>query len=355
MPAADDRLWRHPSELGAATTRSRLDALRQSLGVAAASALGGGMIVAGLWLALGSTGNPQLSSAFELDDEPPSSVLSPIRSIESTGRDGFAATIVRIESTDGEATGVGFALGDGLGVITGVDAVADMNTATVLLPDGERVDATVTGRDRLTGVAGLRLDSGSITAAPSGADAPVTVTGRVVAHTPDGTVAGALSDAMVIVETGGPWNHVVFELRVEDPIASGTPVVDAGGRLVGMVTDVDGVHADMTPIAVVRRVGSELLGSGSVSHPWLGVEARDATDGEVAGALVTLVEVDGPASDSGLTVDDIVTGVEGRSVTSIAELINELRRHPVGHQVSIDVSGPNGTRTVQVELGLLGG
>jgi putative serine protease PepD len=80
---------------------------------------------------------------------------------------------------------------------------------------------------------------------------------------------------------------------------------------------------------------------------WLGLAARNDDDG----VLVTDVTAGGPAASGDLAIGDRITAVNGRTTTSVTQLVLRLRAHRPHELVTITVM--RGTTELQrrVELG----
>jgi len=65
---------------------------------------------------------------------------------------------------------------------------------------------------------------------------------------------------------------------------------------------------------------------------------------------VTSVYPDGPADRAGVQVDDLVESIDGRPVTSLAELLTEVDRHTPTDSVTLSIlrSSTRGDVTVQL-------
>jgi S1-C subfamily serine protease len=82
-------------------------------------------------------------------------------------------------------------------------------------------------------------------------------------------------------------------------------------------------------------------------RPFLGVSLQDTADG------VTIAEVvDGSAAaDAGLQAGDIISAVNGTSVTTVADTASAIGALSVGDQVTLDISRSGDTMTVTATLG----
>ena len=88
--------------------------------------------------------------------------------------------------------------------------------------------------------------------------------------------------------------------------ASGGPLVDRSGAVVGITTRVaGGDHGHVIPIDHARKVAEKLIADGKVSYPWLGVSGTDLDPwtareyGVGAGTLIRRVTPRAPPSTAG--------------------------------------------------------
>ena len=124
LPSPDDRLWRHPAEVAAEARAKQAAAAATvvqprgttSFAVAAVAALGGGLLVAGLWLAIGSTDTPPVGSTAG-DSPGPDAIMAPAEPptpVESA--------TVEVRTIAGRDLGMGVALTDEQEILTAADA-----------------------------------------------------------------------------------------------------------------------------------------------------------------------------------------------------------------------------------------
>lgn len=170
----------------------------------------------------------------------------------------------------------------------------------------------------------------------------------VLAGYDDGVVAqaGLVTDRR---EFAGYWEYLLPDaifVAPAHPHFGGAAAVDATGRLVGIGSlalanagpEGRPLRGNLfVPVDALQPVLGEMLASGDAgrpSRPWLGVYAQPLRDR----LLVTRVAVDGPAERAGLQRGDIILGVDGQRVRSLAEFYRKLW-----------ASGPAGT-TVAMAL-----
>jgi S1-C subfamily serine protease len=160
------------------------------------------------------------------------------------------------------------------------------------------------------------------------------------------------------------------------PGDSGGGLVDPDGQVIGMITagsDTQTTSASQAsvgfaiPISTALEIVDQIHagGGGSVlmgERGYLGVGVRGldsdpntaAQLGVQSGALVVGVEPNGPAAGAGMTTPAVITGVDGKQVTSPNTLGPLLHAHVPGESAQItwvDNTGTTHTATVQLISG----
>jgi S1-C subfamily serine protease len=141
-----------------------------------------------------------------------------------------------------------------------------------------------------------------------------------------------------------------------NPGNSGGPLLNSAGQVIGMNTAIlspVGVNAGIgfaIPVDTVARYVSQLISSGKVSGPGLGIEIVPTNlarrMGVRGGILVGEVVRGGAAEKAGLrgtrvlsdwSVDlgDIITGIGKEKVLDVNSLRDALERHSVGQEVDV--------------------
>ncbi len=159
-------------------------------------------------------------------------------------------------------------------------------------------------------------------------------------------------DPMVYIQTDAPIN----------PGNSGGPLIDTDGKVMGLNTFIltqsggsEGIGFAI-PSNIAAAVYTQLKEKGHVHRSQLGLVGQTITP-EMAeglaletdhGVVVSDLQPDGPAATAGVEVDDIITGINGRPVTSLSRLEAGVYRTSPGTQVALQVQrGPN-TMTLNV-------
>jgi S1-C subfamily serine protease len=138
--------------------------------------------------------------------------------------------------------------------------------------------------------------------------------------------------------------------------ATGDPLLDAGGSIVGILCDPQAPGASTTaaaaflPTQLVVGVADEIRSGSRVVPGWLGVKGSDAAGG--TGAKVDGTYASSPAATH-LQAGEVIVAVNAQPVRTFAELRSRLYVEPPGSTVNLSVQGVpgvTGTRTVVVTL-----
>jgi S1-C subfamily serine protease len=339
----EDRLWRHPSEVRAASTpgsgRTRL--LPVGLGVL----LGVSATVVGLWAIGAFDGGPRPSAAEERLATPVSTVFVGRTGVGDIGQVAEGLVAVRA----GGIEGAGVILRSDGHVLTTADLVGERRRVDVWAVDGVRREAEVLGVDPATDVAVLRVEGLDTAGALLGHSGEVAVGDRTRAVNLQRSGAAQVLHGMVAnlavtvaVDADARLHGLLGTDIVRTEPVEGAALVDGGGAVIGVTADVgDSDVLRAVPIDLARIVAHDIIATGSADHPWLGVEGRDLSDeiaaewGVAGGAQVEEVVEDGPADEAGLETHDVVTHVDDVAITTMGDLLTVLRHRDPGDGVRI--------------------
>jgi S1-C subfamily serine protease len=149
-----------------------------------------------------------------------------------------------------------------------------------------------------------------------------------------------------------------------NPGNSGGALVDASGRLIGInsaIATPTGTFAGYSfaiPINLAKRIADDLIAYGEYRRPYLGADIA-MMDTEVAQELeidftpgVVLVTLDpkGSAADAGLKEKDIITRINGKTVTGTPELREYIGRSKVGESIQVTFVRKGQTKELSVRL-----
>jgi serine protease Do len=159
-------------------------------------------------------------------------------------------------------------------------------------------------------------------------------------------------DPMVYIQTDAPIN----------PGNSGGPLLDADGKVVGINTLIftqsggsEGIGFAI-PSNIAREVYAQLKSKGHVHRGQLGIVGQTITPDMAEGLsletdhgiVISDLEPKGPAVAAGLQTDDVITGLNGRSVTNLHQLEAYVFRLAPGTTVTLRVQRGTGELNLPV-------
>jgi len=366
----EDRLWRHPSELGpggsarSVTIVNRPKVANRVWVVGVASALLASAVTVGTLAGVG---------AFDHDGGAAPVEVVPIEVPRQTGARELAwaepvlPAIVRVDTRTaaGPRTGTGVVYRSDGHLLTTADAVEGADEIVVTFSDGQTHSADVVGIESDDDLAVLHVDRTDLPTATIGSATSLELGERaiVISSVADRPSAPTVGVGLVsglrqrVEEADGDVLHDMVQTNVRlAPDATGSPLVDSSGTVVGIVTrrgsetngdgssesdssaELDVRYA--TTIEWAKRVADDLVSGGRVRHVWLGVRGADLTEDEVTdlgrgGAKIVSVATGSPAALADLQPADVVLAVDTKHVTSSSDLVVALRAHAPGDAISI--------------------
>lgn len=238
----------------------------------------------------------------------------------------------------------------------------------VRLPGGESVEGRVAGFDPDLDVAVIAADTGDAPAIAWEPGVPVEAGTPVVALADPG--GRGLRATFGFVSAAGRSFRGPRGRRIQGMIehtallprgASGGPLVDARGRLLGINTvRVEGGLILALPADAALRTRVEALGRGErTQRPRLGValappRAARHLRGAVGlpereGLLVRAVQDGSPAAKAGIRRGDLLVAADGRALTGLDELLDALEATGAG---TLDVVVVRGTEELTLPVSL---
>ena len=290
-------------------------------------------------------------------------------------RDFFTLNLYQIP----QGTGSGFVWDSHGNVITNFHVIQNADAAQVTLADQSNWKARVVGVAPDKDLAVLRIDApaNKLQPIPIGTSKDLQVGQSVFAignpfgldQTLTTGVISALNREIESV-TRRPIQGVIQSDAAINPGNSGGPLLDSAGRLIGVNTAIyspSGASAGIgfaIPVDTVNRIVPELIRSGKVTRPGMGVQIADEQIAQrlgVAGVLVVDVARGSAASKAGiqptrrdadgrLRLGDIITTVDGKKVATPNDLFLLLEKYKIGDVVILSLLRDG--KTVQAKVSL---
>jgi S1-C subfamily serine protease len=290
-------------------------------------------------------------------------------------RDLFTLNLYQIP----QGTGSGFVWDTRGNVITNFHVIQNADAAQATLADQSNWKARVVGTAPDKDLAVLRIEAPAnrLHPIPIGTSKDLQVGQSVFAignpfgldQTLTTGVISALNREIESV-TRRPIQGVIQSDAAINPGNSGGPLLDSAGRLIGVNTAIyspSGASAGIgfaIPVDTVNRIVPELIRSGKIIRPGLGVQIADEQIAErlgVSGLLVVDVVRGGAAARAGirptrrdaegrLRLGDVIEAVDGKKVESPNDLFLLLEKYKVGDSVTLSLLRDG--RTVQTKITL---
>lgn len=291
-------------------------------------------------------------------------------------------------STASEGSGVIYKQANGQAYIATNNHVIDgASKIQVLLHNGKKLDATLVGHDAMTDLAVLKIDAANISTVASFADSDKLNVGQTVlaigsplgSEYASSVTQGIVSATKRLVEEqsengqsyGG--STVIQTDAAINPGNSGGPLINLAGQVVGINsmklsssssgTNVEGMGFAIPSNQVVDII-NKLVKDGSVIRPAIGIGLVNLSevpadvqkntlkipDTVTGGVVIMSVTANGPAQKAGLQKYDVITGIDGQSISVQGELREELYKHKLGDTIKVTYYHGSDKKTVNVKL-----
>jgi S1-C subfamily serine protease len=280
------------------------------------------------------------------------------------------------QTTQGEGAGVVYNQnGD---ILTDEHVVANETSIRVNFQNGHSYPATVVGTDPSTDVAVIHVD------APASELHPIPFANSSSAQVGDPVVAigspfslPETVTAGIVSQTGrsitAPNNYTIPNAIQTDaainPGNSGGPLLDANGHVLGLNDQIETNNTTASgqgsssgvgfaiPSNTVAQIANEILSGEKVQHAYVGVCLSGNTGG---GAQIATtgdqqcpnpISPGSPAAAAGLRAGDLVTAIDGHTVTSTDDFIAIINNDKPGQTVTMTVRRSGKTLEIKVKLG----
>lgn len=245
-------------------------------------------------------------------------------------------------------------------ILTNRHVVADATEIAVVLPDGREFsgeDVQVVGLDYLTDLAVLKIRGEGFPAAKLG-DSGAIVPGELAIaignpygldHTITYGIISALDRPVTLDSQRGLVLNGLIQTSAPINVGnSGGPLLNRQGGVIGINTAIIQEAQSIgfaIPINTAKQIADTLIKYGRVSHPWIGIDAVEITDEVIkeldipitGGIGIANVVQGSPADRAGLIPGDVITQINGKSITSLKQLIELKDKLKVGERLLLTV------------------
>ncbi len=366
-------------------------------GLGAGLALGGAAITGHLG---GTTTIEQFTAASSAAPANPASVSGGILSVQQIYRQDSPG-VVQITGSLGGAVargarasvelGSGFVIDKAGHIVTSNYVLGGAQNVKISFSGNDELDATVVGKDPSTDVAVLQVDahSRSLSPLPLGdsdqvqVGDPVVAIGNTLSLDRTATV-GVVSAVQHGIDAPSGASEAADAIQTDANINhgnSGGPLINTRGQVIGVTSQLGAAAAGSSagtgfaiPIDIVKSVVAQLIETGTVVHPFLGIEAVPVSESLARsfdlpcnyGLIVQSVTPGSAAAGAGLRAGatpvviagesyrlggDIIVAANGVPVSGEAQLREVIQTMKPGDRLSLQIWRGARKERVSVTLG----
>jgi serine protease Do len=272
------------------------------------------------------------------------------------------------EVITGQGSGF-FISADGYAV-TNNHVVQNAENVQVTTDDGKVYTAKVIGTDPRTDLALIKVEGKDFPYVKLADGAPRVGDWVLAVGNPfglGGTVTAGIVSARGRDIGAGPYDDFI---QIDAPVNkgnSGGPTFDVDGNVIGVNTAIFSPSGGSVGIAfaipseTVKSVISQLRDKGKVTRGWIGVQIQPVTADiadslglkKAAGALVSEPQPNSPAAKAGIESGDVITTVDGSSVSDARDLARRIGTMAPGTTIKLGLVHQGQEKTVALTLGTM--
>ena len=261
-------------------------------------------------------------------------------------------------------------------IVTNNHVVEGATDIRVTMSNRDAFSAKLIGTDPLTDLAVIKINGTNLPSVPWGDSAKLRPGQTVLAFgNPYGlqfTVTRGIISALNrpnldASDRRKPGEFIQTDAAI-NPGNSGGALVDARGELIGINTSLISSNGSFSgmgfaiPAQIVEPTVETLIRDGKVGHGLIGIGISDVTPDNAKffqmsnanGAVVTEVEPNSAGGKAGLRIGDVITKLNGQSVTDAGQLQMEVGQKRPGDTIQLEVMREGKTMNVSVTLEAMG-
>ena len=259
-------------------------------------------------------------------------------------------------------------------IVTNNHVVDGADELTVTLNDNREFSARIIGTDKTTDLALIKVDAKDLPAITIGSSDKLKVGEWVLAvgnpfNLNSTVTAGIVSAKARSLGANGVESFIQTDAAINQG-NSGGALVNTSGELVGinaMLYSQTGSYSGYgfaIPTTIMNKVVADIKQYGNVQRAFLGIQGQDVRPyldmqkedgkeldlGTNEGVYVVKVDDDGAGAAAGLKTGDVITAIDGKKLTKMAELQEMMAGKRPGDKVSITFLRNKKSSTVNVVL-----
>lgn len=255
-------------------------------------------------------------------------------------------------------------------IVTNNHVIDNADEITVTLNDNRTLPARLVGKDENTDLALIKVDCDDLEFLTVGDSDALKVGEWVLAvgnpFNLTSTVTAGIVSAKARslgVYNGGIESFIQTDAAINQG-NSGGALVNANGELVGInavLSSPTGSYAGYgfaIPVSIMTKVVSDLKEFGTVQRAVLGIVGGTVTSeldkekdlGTIHGVYVSETTPGSAAAEAGIKSGDVITGIDSKTIKSIAELQETLAKYLPGNEVNVKIIRDKKEKEVKVKL-----
>ena len=268
------------------------------------------------------------------------------------------------------ALGSGVIVSENGYILTNNHVVQDADEIKIVLSDKREFKGKIVGSDPKTDLAVVKIDAKDLPTIQIGSSGKLK-TGDVVLAigNPFGlnqTITMGIVSAVGRSNVGiADYEDFIQTDAAINPGNSGGALVNTSGQLVGINTAIFSTSGGYMgigfaiPLDMAKTVMDSIIKTGKVTRGWLGVSIQNITPDlakslgikDTSGALVSGVMKNSPAEKAGIKRGDIITELDGKTISDSRILRNMVADNAPGKTVTVTVMRKDKKELLKVTLG----
>jgi len=238
-------------------------------------------------------------------------------------------------------------------ILTNNHVIEGADKVKVRLNDGREFTATVKGQDSRTDLAVLHMKSKDLPVATLGDSDKLEVGEWAIAIGSPFGLEHTVTVGVISAKGRSGFGTGTYEDFVQtdasiNPGNSGGPLINIDGEVIGinaMIIQPGTGIGFAIPINMAKQILNDLIKTGKVVRPWLGISVQDLTPElsenfkvkDKEGVLVDQVYQGTDAEKAGLASGDIIISVDDKPIKNVGELVKEIQKKKVGQKVKLSI------------------
>lgn len=235
-----------------------------------------------------------------------------------------------------------------------------------LYNDETEYEGTIVGTDEQTDLAVIKIDKTGLAAATLGDSDSVQVGEFAMAiGNPLGMQSSVSSGMISAVNRKVTSDGITFTLIQTDTAInsgnSGGALVNSKGEVIGINTlkmsgsGIEGMGFAI-PINSAKPIYEQLIQYNKVKRPYIGISGRDLDEKTakannlVVGVYILSIDEFSAAEKAGLKIGDVITAIDGKTISTMDELNEVKNTHNIGDEVKLKIYRNGSEKEISVTL-----